>query len=345
MTRRHSALAILSIALATVTTSHAQDAAVVAAAAKGAADTSEGIGVRGADANWWFLKSELQHIATGDFAADFSKSSTTATDPTAEIVRYSEDVKANGARLILVPVPAKASVHPDKLAAGATSAPGASGFLKALAAAGVEVVDLEPVLRELSATTAPYCQQDSHWSPAGCQTAAKAIAAKIRESDAGFLDTAKSAFGQPIVASGQQELEVHGDLIPDSEKASVAKEKLSVVYVGIGDAAAPAPIAIDKSSPVVLVGDSHTLVFNEGAGTGMHSQGAGIADHLAMELGFPCDREASKGSGSYSARANVARRSAKEDIWAEKKVIIWLFSAREFTQGKWSKVPANVKKK
>ena len=32
------------------------------------------------------------------------------------------------------------------------------------------------------------------------------------------------------------------------------------------------------------------------------------------------------------------------DYWTKKKIVVWLFTAREFTQGKWSVLPAKVKK-
>jgi alginate O-acetyltransferase complex protein AlgJ len=33
------------------------------------------------------------------------------------------------------------------------------------------------------------------------------------------------------------------------------------------------------------------------------------------------------------------------DFWAKKKIVIWLFTAREFTQGRWKILPAKVQKK
>ncbi len=49
-----------------------------------------------------------------------------------------------------------------------------------------------------------------------------------------------------------------------------------------GDTVAP-----DRNSPVILLGDSHNLVFQ--AGGDMHATGAGLADQLAYELGFAVD--------------------------------------------------------
>ena len=349
-------LAAVLASLCTLACSQAQDApdpdAFAEAAGLAASTATEGVGVKGAAEGWWFLRGELEHMAQGRFwEGDLAETTVTGADPAPVIKEYADELKALGVRLILVPVPPKAAVYPDKLTAVAMDAdqPAAgavhsgSGFLQRLTDVGVEAVDLEPVLRTLRASSADpvYCAQDSHWSPGTCQHVARAIADLIRDEP--FVAEAAKAFGKPIVRTEGETLEIHGDLLSDAEKTSVPKESLPVSHVGTGDASSPAPLAIDETSPVLVVGDSHTLVFNEGASIGMHDKGAGLVDHLAAELGFPVDREASKGSGGDSARANVARRSKGEaDLWEKKKVVIWVFSAREFSRGKWRTVPANV---
>lgn len=310
------------------------------------------MGVRGTDTNWWFLRNELEHMASGEFwKGDLATTTSTGTDPMPVIKKYADELSALGVRLILVPVPPKAAIYPDKFVPVAMDAdqPAAgaihtgSGFLQELTKLGVEVIDLEPEFSTLRSNSADsvYCAQDSHWSPATCQHTAKILADLIRGE--AYVAEAASAFGQPIVRTEGETIDIHGDLLTDAEKAVEPKETLPISHVGTGSESAPTPLTIDKTSPVLVVGDSHTLVFNEGASVGMHDKGAGLVDHLAAELGFPVDREASKGSGADSARANVARRSKGEvDLWETKKVVFWVFSAREFSRGKWRPIPANV---
>jgi alginate O-acetyltransferase complex protein AlgJ len=83
----------------------------------------------------------------------------------------------------------------------------------------------------------------------------------------------------------------------------------------------------DRQSPVLLIGDSHNLVFH--AGGDMHATGAGLPDHLAAALGFPVDLEAVRGSGATAPRINLARR---RDNLAGKRAVIWCFTVREFTE-------------
>lgn len=64
-------------------------------------------------------------------------------------------------------------------------------------------------------------------------------------------------------------------------------------------------------------------------GGDMHARGAGLADHLAKELGFPVDLVAVRGSGATPSRISLMRR--RDDL-AGKKVVIWCLSVREFSE-------------
>ena len=71
-------------------------------------------------------------------------------------------------------------------------------------------------------------------------------------------------------------------------------------------------------------------------------QGAGLVDQLALHLGFAPDLIGTSGSGATPVRINLYRRSVKDAGYlAEKKVIVWCFAAREFTESDqgWEKEP------
>jgi alginate O-acetyltransferase complex protein AlgJ len=116
-------------------------------------------------------------------------------------------------------------------------------------------------------------------------------------------------------------------------KTKPPPEKIRLPFVTDESGGTPADW---RESPVLLLGDSHTLVFH--AGEDMHGTGAGLADQLALELGFPVDVVGVRGSGATPARINLFRR---KDNMAGKKLVIWCFSAREFTEaaGGWRLVP------
>ena len=56
------------------------------------------------------------------------------------------------------------------------------------------------------------------------------------------------------------------------------------------------------------MGDSHTMVFTDGASLGMHCQGAGLRDHLQAKLGFPLIQLSNQNSGGTGARRLFSQR-------------------------------------
>ena len=73
----------------------------------------------------------------------------------------------------------------------------------------------------------------------------------------------------------------------------------------------------------------------------MFAVGSGLAAQLSFELGFAPDMIAVRGSGATPARVNLYRRGKKDpEYLGRKKVLIWVFAGREFTETSgWSKVP------
>ena len=281
------------------------------------------LSVSGKD-GWRFLEKELKHLNTPKFWAA-SGEAPVADDPLPAILDFKRQLESAGIDLLVVPVPAKAAIYPEKLDPPVPVRPGATDqeFYKALEAQGIKVLDLtEPFLSGKSSAQL-YCRQDSHWSPDGIAIAAKEIAARLNELP-WVKEYPPTEFSPEV-----QTLEITGDLAP----AGAPPERLDacrVVEAGSGAIVKPS-----KNSPIILLGDSHDLVFH--AGGDMFAEGAGLPDMLAWELGFPLDVVAVKGSGATSARRNLARR---KDNLAGKHLVIWCFSSREFTEGQgWAKVP------
>ena len=72
------------------------------------------------------------------------------------------------------------------------------------------------------------------------------------------------------------------------------------------------------------------------------SIGAGLPDLLSYELGFPVSLMAIRGSGATPVRVNLARKlRSDKDFLKSTKIVVWCFSAREFTEanGGWKKIP------
>lgn len=295
----------------------------------------DSMAVAGID-GWLFLRSELRHLGVGPFwgpaAAQVSRAKPDKADPLPAIADFSRQLADRGITLLVAPVPCKAAIHADKL--GVTSRDridtAERDFQAALGAAGIAVVDLaEPFVQAKADATAgpPYCRTDTHWSPRGCEIAAVIVARRVEALDGAkaWLSKARRKF----VAHADRR-HVVGDLGGGGEPEDVSARVITAPGGGTAE---------DRSSPVLLLGDSHVLVFH--AGADLHGTNAGLADQMAFELGIPIDVLGVRGSGATPARINLLRRAKTDPNYlGGKKVIVWCFAAREFTEGSgWALVP------
>jgi len=322
----------------------ASSAAVQFAALAAKAEADQRAAIAGKD-GWLFLTAELRHLGVGPFwgdaAAAVSRSTRKdAADPLPAILDFQAQLKQAGVELILMPVPAKAAIYPDKVLDARTPGPGEPGvagadeeFLKLCVRHGVNVLDLAPAFQAARAdeTVPLYCMTDSHWSGRGCEVAAALLAKDIRARP-WLADVSARKF-----KSEPREEKVTGDLaaiVGGNVPPETIRQRFVTDEAGV-------PPADWRESPILLLGDSHTLVFH--AGEDMHGAGAGLADQLALELSFPIDVIGVRGSGATPARINLMRR---QDNLAGKKLVIWCFSVREFTEapGGWRLVPVIGKK-
>lgn len=291
---------------------------------------------------WLFFVAELRFLSLGRFWGDEAPKVSRShkpelADPIPAIMDFQKQLKARGIDLLLVPVPPKAAIYPEKILPGFNvgkddAAPVVRRFYEELRAAGIEVLDLLPLMiRNDDDNRDPvFCKTDSHWSGTGCLLAARAIAGKIKERLT--TPTPRKEF-----VSEWKEIQINGDLIGllPSDAKKPGPEKIKVRQVSEkGSGAAVGP---DSESSVLLLGDSHTLVFHD-----FFAERAGLVDQLAQELGFAPDLIGTRGSGATPVRISLYRHSLKNPGYlAKKKVVVWCFAAREFTEATegWARMP------
>lgn len=319
----------------------------LAAKAERAFETGELV-VPGTD-GWLFFAPELRSLSIGDFWGDAAGQASRAPradarDPLPAILDFRDQLAERGVELLFVPVPAKAAVYPRHVSQAArdayqTGPPPrldlAHGeFVERLREEGVRTLDLLPLYlkRWADGDDRLYCRQDTHWSGRGLELAAEAIAGELaRPDEPEWLDPARGRSpSPPPTAAGTRDVTLTGDLwrdlqLPDGEKPPT--ETLPLTFV---EGFEPW-----RESPVLLLGDSHVLVFH--AGGDLHAEGAGLPEHLSRELSLPVDLIGVRGSGATPARVNLLRRG---DGLAGKRVVVWVLSVREYTEGQgWQKVP------
>jgi hypothetical protein len=290
---------------------------------------------------WLFFSYELRALSVGPFWGAAAAGVSRATkpefaDPLPAILDFKRQLDAAGITLLIVPVPAKATIYPDMLSAAITTPEPRldtthQAFYQLLGEKGVRVLDLTPAFLKQRATNgpSPFCTQDSHWSGEACALTAQLISEAVQTSP--WLKTVP----RRTLVSIPREIEITGDLWTMLQTPTLPKEKLTVKVVQERTPAGLVPVKPWRESPVLLLGDSHTLIFH--AGEDMLASGAGLADHLALRLGFPVDVVGVRGSGATPSRISLLRRG---DNLAGKKLVIWCFSIREFTEGQgWRLVP------
>ncbi len=283
---------------------------------------------------WMFGKSELLHLTRDTDLASHDNEAFQA------ILDFRSQLEKKGIELVLVPVPPKAVVCADKLDKSADKAKMAkdcrydqklAGLYAELAKSGVKIIDLTPefIVRQAEGENM-YCRQDTHWSGNGCAAAAGLIAAEIK----GRPWYKKE--GAAKFSAKKTTTEITGDLWSNLEDSSIPKEKIDVKEVVDGNGK---HVPEDSTSPILLLGDSHNLIYH--SGDDMQFEGGGLPDLLAFELGRPVSLVAVRGSGATPSRMNLARKLRSTRGYMDNvKAVVWCFSAREFTEanGGWKKI-------
>ena len=257
------------------------------------------------------------------------------------LAAFAADLAQQGIRLVFVATPGKASIHPEKIARGAGDAPlmpagwdGFAGLLadawkKEAAARGLSeqpapvIIDPSKVLREqaLASGQPQYLVNDSHWSPAGMELVAAAIAGEL----------GSDATSEAPVATN--EINAVGDTarmlkLPDGSPILQTQRVMT------------APVkewAPDRNSAVLLLGDSYANIYSsEDLGWGTQ---AGLAERVSHRLGVPVDRLSRNDAGALEARRMLAAKAVQDPDWLEgKDVLVWQLSLREVVGGDWTPV-------
>jgi alginate O-acetyltransferase complex protein AlgJ len=300
-----------------------------------------------APGGWLFFRKDLDHLnaqpflsqtgATGSGGPDAAAEGQ-ATDPVSAIVAFREELAARGVQLLVVPVPVKPSLEAHRLRAGIPPAaaplqnPSHQRWLKALEQAGVQVLDPSPLLHDRLATTgeAQYLRTDTHWTPAAMEAVASAVARKVAPTPASPMP-AQSRLNPTQVTT-------HGDTVAllglPKNQTLIAPQTVEIH-----------PVLQDGSlwkarsdAEVLVLGDSFSNIYSLGAmGWG---ESAGFPEHLSLQLGRPLDTLVRNSDGAFATRQMLQKELASgNDRLKGKSLVIWEFSTRELSFGRWKHLP------
>ncbi len=235
-------------------------------------------------------------------------------NPVPAIVTFDRQLKQEGIRLVLLPVPSKA-VFTDSSQRPLLNE-GYHEFVETLHQDhGVEVLDLVPLLGELHAQGDPlFLEGDSHWTPEAMSHIARLVA----------KETAVQPPGDPC-QTVERTLSASGNLtrlLGRNRKETIAS---SMVLGHNEEIWKPS-----REAPYLLLGDSFANIYSlDEMGWG---KGAGLAERLCLEMSAPVDRITRNTDGAFASREDLLRDPGR---LASKSVVVWQFAMRELSFGNW----------
>ena len=284
---------------------------------------------------WLFYKPAVQYLVepwSPDLAGDQG-------DILSAVVSFRDQLAERDIKLLVVPVPNKASIYPDKLTARANFRDHRINaktldIISRLRQAGVEVVDLFALFRQarrylggqaraaapLGEATRYYLAQDSHWSPDGVQLAAKAVAKSI--IDPGWVEKGHTEYTLKSAT-----IQRHGDILKMIQVPQIEGqfEPEQIHCTRVINSATNQPYQDDPNSEILVLGDSFLRIYSQD-----EPGAAGFVEHLAYELGFALASIVNDGGASTLVRQQLSRNPK---LLANKKVVVWEFVERDIRFG------------
>lgn len=267
-------------------------------------------------------------------------------DPRPAILAFAHFLAGRGIKLVVFPVPDKASLQPVELhgrAGDGAREPGRNLDADRLAAelrdAGISVFDPSP--DRLVPGAPPYfLRQDTHWTPAWMETVADGLAR--------FLIGAGGVAPAPTPASATGHWRTNmktvarvgdvTDMLGLPEGQTLFSPETAMIHE-VRDQTDKV-FEPNEHADVLLLGDSFTNVFSlEQMGWGA---AAGFGAHVARAIGRDVDILAQNDSGAHASRRLLWNALAGGeavpgggDRLKGKKVVIWEFASRELYVGNW----------
>jgi len=267
-------------------------------------------------------------------------------DPRAAILQFHRQLAERNIRLVLMPTPDKATIHPEKFSSRyegrrmSVHNPSYRQFLDELEVEGVLVCDVTDALAQYRdrSGSAVYLATDTHWRPEAMELAAAELARLIEEKivlGATAVDRDRRQTSKTVKNLGDIAM-----MLKLRQNQGVFGEEI-VTIRPVTDAAGK-PWRPDPAAEVLVLGDSFANIYS----LEMMNWGcvAGLAEQLSFALNRPVDTILRNDDGAYATREMLSRELAQgEGRLAGKKVVVWQFAARELAVGDWKLLDMTLK--
>lgn len=305
------------------------------------------LGRRDANQNpWLFYRPDVDYLSSKGFLdpalqrvrarAGDESSEAVQPDPIRAIVDFHNQLAARNIELVILPMPVKPSIEPEKISAHyqrSTSDlqnPSYSQFLQSLAQNKILVFDPSSILRERKQQTGQpqFLQTDTHWTPDAMQGVARELATFL-------VEKTELQKGQAEYSVREKSIQNLGDTagmlsLPDDQKLFAAQ---SVTISQVFDAQNQLWKS-DKNARILLLGDSFCNIYSL-AGMGWGG-GAGFGAQLSFWTKQPVDAVVVNAGGSHTSRQRLMGEMQRDrNRLKNKKVVVWEFSMRDLLIGDW----------
>ena len=258
------------------------------------------------------------------------------------IARFAKQLRDRDIQLMLVPVPDKASIHPEKAGLKTKSLPvhpDREEFFAQLRSEKIQVLDLIPLFEEERAVGRDlFLKQDTHWTPRAMQLVATHISREVQKH---ISAEANHSHRQKTLERSHP-----GDLVGmlgSAKDLPFHPETVTLSQILDGESGEKI-FPSNPESPVVLLGDSFVNIYEDPSlGFGEPGEdwiGAGLAAHLANQLGYAAHVFAVNGDGATGSRRVFA--SMPNNIVRTKKLVVWVLAERDLFYSKTAGLDANV---
>jgi alginate O-acetyltransferase complex protein AlgJ len=255
-------------------------------------------------------------------------------DPVPAIIHMRDQLKEQGVELVVMPVPVKPSIHPEKFSRRALADSPLHNaswdkLLMILEEQGVHVFDPSEALSRSAEANPQYLRTDTHWCPEAMQHAAADLAQFLVEKKVISIPTelAYSRTAMSITNLGDIGVMLK---LPESQDL-FHEETVTIQQVRRRDGKG---LHEEEPSAVLLLGDSFSNIYSlEGMGWGSQ---AGLAEQLRVEINQPVESIVRNDAGALATRQMLIQSLKRgEPRLAGKKVVVWEFAARECALGDW----------
>jgi len=266
-------------------------------------------------------------------------------DPVSAILDFNRQLNQRGIKLVLLPTPIKASLHPEFFAENSSwhlplQNRSWQDFIDRMKEEGVDVFDAAPVLKQfLQQNDQPvYLATDTHWRPEAMEEVARRVALFLRgyiSTDEKSMDYRRKSRRVTNVGDIAAMLQLTGP----SRTADTEEVEIHPVVSRSDELWQPV-----TEAEVLLLGDSFSNIYSlSGMGWG---EGSGFGEQVSFFLDRPVDLVSQNDAGAFATREMLAKEMARgRDRLAGKKVVVWQFASRELSSGNWKHIEMDLKKK